>query len=557
MRLRRTAFFALLLGVGFSVRAQSGPADRVVQLPPLIVEEARENSGRPWQYLAFPGVEILSRCSGGTTADFARGYLRVTNLIQLIAPAEFQASDSMPSLLLLYNQDQAPQLPAEIVAEMNRLDPESGLARGVRYSLLPNLTLRDRDFSATYSILNERSFEGSGLRLTPENLRARLEERLPALPRWFVEGVMRLYPAIRFDPASITLSPATWVNAVETRAILRDRDRPRALLGLAELFREHTAVEAPAESVAYPFKSQAALFVRWALDGKKRSRRDALMKFVARASESPATEAMFQECFDLDYADARDRLSDYLATAVANDLTLKPSTPLPKPRLAVRPANSAEVARLKGDWERLTITYVREHFPMLVTPYFTQARRTQMRAYDTGERDPRLLAVIGLTACDMADDAAARPFLEAATQAGVARPRVYFETARLRLAEVMTRLETDAARFSLAQTDEVLQPLQSARPLTPAAPAAYDLAARVLLRSARAPTPDELAWLSEGPRLFPQSVVLTYRVAALLTRHGTKADAAALIDGALARAAEPSTRAPFEQLRTELAQRKE
>jgi hypothetical protein len=51
-----------------------------------------------------------------------------------------------------------------------------------------------------------------------------------------------------------------------------------------------------------------------------------------------------------------------------------------------------------GDFVRChsVLKVVKAQFPALTQKYLEQARRTLMRAYDRGSRDPRLLAVIGL-----------------------------------------------------------------------------------------------------------------------------------------------------------------
>lgn len=540
------------------LRASSAPpqpdlTDRIVRLPPLVVAESRDTKSRPWRYAEIPGFEILSRCTDGTTADFVRGFHRATWLLQALVPPQLLVKMSAPSAVLLYNRESAQQLPPELVSEMIRENVPGMEPVRLRVDVLPNLSLRDYDYSATYSLIDERDFDGYRMRLTPENLRERLEQRAPALPRWFVEGMVALYRSADFSYETVSLPAVYWVTPQETKALQADREHPRSLLALSELFRERTAVEARAfDTLASPWRTQSALFIRWALDGRKKSRREALWRFAARTAETPATEDIFQECFGLDYADAQDRLSDYLPSAVRDDIMLVPPTALPRLKLDLRLATVADVARIKGDWERLSVNYVRDRYPMLTEKYSTQARRTFTAAYEQGERDPRLLAVIGLNACDAHRDDEARPFLEAAVQAGVVRPRAYFELARIRYVELLAHVTSPDARFSTSQAEEVLQPLRLALDQSPPEPAAYDLLMHVLVQADRRSSPEELAVITEGARLFSRSSLIGIQAVKLLARAGARFEADAIIARALALPLDSATRKAFEQLRASL-----
>src|SRR5690606_17013148 len=118
-------------------------------------------------------------------------------------------------------------------------------------------------------------------------------------------------------------------------------------------------------------------------------------------------------------------------------------------------------ARIRGDWERQQISFVRQRFPEMVEAYVEQARRTLRRAYDRGERDPQLMAVLGLTEKDAGNPALARGFLEAAVREKAVRPRANFELALMRFKE----LAEFAAERKLDpnEVQSVLQPLLAAR----------------------------------------------------------------------------------------------
>ncbi len=546
---------ALCATVGL-LAAVARAQDRVVQLPPLIVEESRKDKDdHPWRYAEAPGFEVLSRCGDSSAGDFARGFSRINWLVTALVPESLLTQLSAPQLLLLCTSEQVRELPREIAASAQRPRPGEDTPNRARIDVLPNLTLRDEDFIATYSIIHERLFNGDSMKLTPETFRERLEQRTPALPRWFIEGVMRLYQSSHTDRTEFTLNPAFWVTFDETKALRNEPDHARSIMALGEMFRARTAAEAGApDTLAAPWHAQSALFIRWALDGgKKKSRRDALWRFVARSAESGATEELFQQCFGLDYADAQERLSDYLPTAAKNSLTLAPLTPQPKLKVAFRNATPAEIARIKGDWERLSVTYVRSAYPSAATNYLEQSRLTLTHATDRGERDPRLLAVLALSYCDNNQYTDALPLLESAATAEVKRPRIYFELARLRYLTLSQDLPKADSRFNDIQTASILDPLRTARALTPPSTTAYDLAARTLLRAERSPTAEDIAWIAEGARLFPQNVVLNLQAAAVHLRFGAMPETEEFINHGLSLDLDASSRRAFEQLRTKLA----
>src|SRR5207253_1282009 len=111
-------------------------------------------------------------------------------------------------------------------------------------------------------------------------------------------------------------------------------------------------------------------------------------------------------------SDMRDTLSDYLSPAIRERIDLTSQAAMAdQPRPKFRRATDLEIARIRGDWERLEIGYVRKKSSWLVDKYIGQAKATFAHAYDHGERDPRLLAGMGLTEMETGNPTGALPFL--------------------------------------------------------------------------------------------------------------------------------------------------
>ncbi len=189
--------------------------------------------------------------------------------------------------------------------------------------------------------------------------------------------------------------------------------------------------------------------------------------------------------------------------------------------------------------------------PQVREPYIAQARRTLRRAYLAGDRDPRLLATMGLCEIEAGNDAGAREFLEPAVAGGVVRPRAYYELARLRFAE-LTRDAPAATRFSFTQLAPVFQPLQRAITQSPPLPEVFTLLGEAWARCEIAPHGPEFAELELGTKYFARQPTVALALATALARHGKKSEAAAALDTSAGHPADEQTLAAIARLRAEL-----
>ncbi len=550
-RLRQAVALAFVLA-GPVLAAADAPAGRVVDLPPLTVSEPL--NGPPWRYLEAPGFEVLSRSSDEATQHLVREMHRLNEYLRVMLPDELQARPAVPSIVVIYSEETKPVVSQEVVAELlaGQVGKKRNAEKNVRYRSMPNMQLNDKDAMAFFFILEEKNFTNSRLVLTPDFVRNVIEKRRPSPPPWFIEGILGLYDTADFTQSPVVFTALPWLTPAETKKLKQDADYPRALLSMPELF---SAARPPRgqdpEQYRQLRRAQAVLFIRWALDGD-RARSEALWKYVVRASAGPAGEEVFQECFGLGYVDVQERLGDYLTLAVDQPMKLTPAAGTPLPPLVPRLATDLEIARIKGDWERLEIGYVGTRYPQLTEKYVEQARRTLRRAYDKGERDPRLLAVLGLCECDAGNDALARPFLEAAVRGGVLRPRADYELARLRYAEAQTAPAAPGGRFSGAQATAVLESLADASRQPPPLLEIYALAGEVWSRSNVALSRLNLSVLEQGIAYFPRNPQLVYQAAWLNARQGFKAEAEALIERGLKAEPDPASQSYFELLRSAL-----
>ena len=418
---------------------------------------------------------------------------------------------------------------------------------GLRF--LPNLRLDDRDMMAVFSFVNERDFRRENIIAAPEYVRSRLIRRTPTLPEWLIEGISRLYVQSNFRVAPITMQPTAWLSPEDTEGLQRDPESRRVMIPVSELFATDalsTAENQNATRVS-AWQAQAALFIRWALDPANAPAAESLWKFARRVSQEPASDSVFRECFGFGYADLQDRLSDYLPTAVRRPARIVPGKLPPLPRFEIKPATPAQIARLRGEWERLEIPFVRTRHAEFLPKYIEQARTTLRRAVGRGERDPRLFAALGLCELDAGDAAAARPYLEQAAAANVVRPRVYYEIARLRWVE-LNRDKPDNTGYTVAELEPVLEPLRVAAAQSPALPEVYMLMAEAWLRCRDRVRASDLPALHAATPLFRRIPGFSFRVALLHLREGQRAEAAQLLTIGAEFAADPAVRSHYQQI---------
>ncbi|MEY4940800.1 MAG: hypothetical protein RIQ93_2535 [Verrucomicrobiota bacterium] len=535
------------------------PVGPVIELPPMIV--AGSAKGPPWLYAQTNVGEFLSRCSASTTRQFIETRQRLVHVLQILVPEEFFVRMDVPGVTILDAQGRSASNDA-VVQEMMKQEgrgnrppdfnpAEGGRGRGgarPRVQFLPNLRLEDRDTTALFAFLDENNFDGSRLFLSPDFVRFLLARRTPMLPPWLIEGIMAIYVQANMAGDPIVIRPFEWLSVAESQGLERDPERPRTLFAMPDLFKPDTwrASEEDGRRIKV-WQGQAALFFRWALDPRNAGARDAFWKFARRASEEAVTEVMFEECFGFGYSEMRDRLSDYLPLAVKNPLRI-PRGKLPRlPRIEVNPAKPAQIARLRGEWERMEIPFVKARHPEFVSRYTDQARRTLHRGLEQGEADPRVVSSLALCELDAGNEQEARPLLERAVAAQVARPRVYYELARLRYLELTTGQPAER-RYSPQEIEPVVSLLRIPLKQQPPLPENYLMLAQTWLFCTGAPPAEDFATLQQGTNLFLWRPILAHRVALLNLAHGRIAEARAILAESMQRTNDPAVRSSLAEM---------
>lgn len=565
-RSRRLCCALVALAAAFPLRsAESAP----VALPPFFVEEIAK--GPPWRYASAMGYEILSRCDERTTRRVIEAHHRLHQLLEEILPPSLQLTWTVPRTLILYPEELQPKASREVIEKMLRdktpapsvdLDLPGGrrMAMGTppgrRMSFLPNMRLTDRDGMAVFMIVRSDDFDPDKLSLTYDYIAMLVANRVPGLPVWFVSGFLDMYREMESDGGELQAKPLVWISEEYTDVLKADPAKAPPVLDLATFLRTPRP-SGPGDDAIPPIKywqAQAALFVRWGLVSGDRKRREAFWKFVEQCSLRAPTDDMFRSCFGLDYATAQPQLAAYLPNAVWVKPVFAPKKFARLDRFPIPLATDAQVARIKGDLERLEVPFVKNISPDLVPRYLEQARKTLRRGFERAPTDAQLLAVMGLCELEAGDPIAARDYLERGMEHGRMRPRALYELARLRLDALRSVGEGENGKLSVSQLAEVLKPLFAARESQPALYETYELIGEAWAASSAAATRKHLAVLDEGVRLFPRRVQLMLIAAELYARYGFKAEADNLLEVAGLLATSDEMKTKVGALRTKLGQ---
>ena len=297
-----------------------------------------------------------------------------------------------------------------------------------------------------------------------------------------------------------------------------------------------------------------ALFARWGLYAEEGKHHDAFWRFAVAACERPVDEAMFREHFGMSYAEARNEWGWFLPITIG-ERAARPIKPLVPPKIVFRPASEAEVARVRGDWERGEATLLANRFPDIAAKYSAKASRTLRTAHAHDASDWRLTEVLALLEFEQGDNTAALRLLEESTAAGQGRPRAWFTLAHLRLLNLNARL---GAKAALPREDAmtVLLPLEQALRQEPAMAVAFELAAELWRRAPELPAEEMLRHLQEGQRRFPRQTRLTLASFRTCLERGQRDAALDLLDRAIPLTTDATLREGLEKTARALRQAK-
>ena len=536
-----------------------GTEDKPLELPKYTVTSER---GLPppelWHYARIEGFEILSSARERATRKLAGDFQNFAHAVDLVWPGLRQANGVSAGLIICGQSLQFETFlpgtarPREQVTVSYHAEERAAIVLDVQNRLL-NRRTEDAASPAPVTEADAAPAASANVGLTVdtyqqlyrEYIRFVLARQRTPPPPWLAEGVAQLLMNLHLTDTEISVGrvedPAAADGENASGNAFNAALAKRGLLPIGEMLAAHREGDTEPSQLDQIWTKQCYAFVHWGLYGDFGKHQKEFFSFLQRLNREPLTEAMFKECFRQDYAQMLQSLRIHIESTrfkfagVRADKGTKIPWP---PAVELRDATQAEVGRLQGN-------------ALYLAGRPAEARDALLTAYLRGERDPALLAALGVAEANGGDVAKARKLLEAAATAHVVQPRASVELARLRLAEARAHPET-GERISIRQTAAVLDPLFIARSQPPSLPEVYELVAETWNASAASPNPGQLAVLDEGVRLDVRNAPLVYADAALKAKIGQTAEAESLIRLGLRVTTDVGLRAKFESLQASL-----
>lgn len=566
------------LFAGSMLWAGESPADPVVELPKFVVTDARElPPPEAWRYTEIPGFEVLTNASDRSTQRLLKDFLLFKQALGYVFPVRTRTA--VPTTLILCGRG----------AKFDAFVPDGKATTDTGRA---SLFLKGRDQSAIVIDFEARAIEIGGAddtddvatgtdssrididhnkQLYREYVHYLLSQNEPRPPAWLEEGVAQIIMAMKFDATSIYFGQLEDPNTISAEAALvasrnaavaaddpdavplpgapaEDRDfnaalHRKALVPMDQFFAvTHDSPEAINPLGNNRWAKQAYAFVHLCIYGENGRYQKSFGQFLSRLGREPVSEAVFKDCFKMSYQEMLLTLRGYIDFTVYKSIEFnaKKGQRMPEPPpVVLRDATQSEVGRIKGE-------------ALVLAGHPASARTELIAPFIRGERDPRLLAALGLYEHSGGQDERARKFLDAAAAAKVVRPGAYLQIARFRYADALAAPAAAGGRLSAEQAKGVFAPLLVARTQPPPSPEVYELLADTWLHSAAKPQRNDIGLLAEGVQIFPGRLRLVYATASLSRDAGLADTARSLIEYGLSVAPDAKTRGLFEQLQTSL-----
>ncbi|HUR59669.1 MAG TPA: hypothetical protein VM029_18260 [Opitutaceae bacterium] len=539
-------------------RSSAADPSAIIELPQYVVTDRRElPPAEPWRYSRLGSIEVISSVSKRTTEHLLRDFQQFRQALDLVWPDAQRSANRLDTLIVCDQPARFRVFAPDDLAAAGKVtlvlrSPDRAMLvfdLGTKV-IAPGLVPDAGGYDTSEPVVSGRLGD-SYRQLYRAYLRLIVSSARPRPPAWYEEGVAQLLMAMRTTSRDVVvgqLDRSDEIFEVDGRpAPLQDLDfnavlsRSRVIPFGEFLAVDHDAPEAN-NATGSVWAKQAYAFVHWGLYGDLGKHQKAFVTFIARLAREPLSEDLFKRTFGQSYREMTLTLVVYARSTnyrIAG-VEAEKGTKLPSVGpVEVRDATEAEASRIRGE-------------ALFLAGKPALAHETMSLPFRRGDRDPDLVAALGLLQVDRGETATARSLLELAASARTTRTRALIELAKLRLAEARAKPAAAPDRFNPAQVAAVLQPLFAARQQSGRTPELYETIAAAWENSAATPEPGHLAVLDEAATLFPRNTDLIHRIAALKLGIGQTGDAAALIDLGLRHAVDAEARTRLVALKSQL-----
>ncbi|MEY2878153.1 MAG: hypothetical protein RLZZ15_533, partial [Verrucomicrobiota bacterium] len=378
VRRRRFAAMFSLAAVSLFAAEPAPLAPGIVELPKFEVTDSRVlPPPEKWHYASIPGFEILSNTSERETKRFVNDFLLLQSAIGELMPGLSKVNVAVPTSLILCGRGNSfnrfmPADRGDDLYNTNALffdDPERG-------AIVIDFALGELRLDGD-NVLESDPYRGFYKEYFRHLIRTQMGGKPPL---WFEEGLVAMFSAIDFNKKWVTFGQIGDGFGGGKDSDFTHLLAQHALMPLPEMFSRTTV------TTDHYWSAQCYAFVHMCLYGRNQKFQKGFLQFLTKLGPDGPTEELFKECFKKSYKDMVLELRGYLGFTDHKyiQLTAKKGQALPDPPpFTLRAATEAESGRLVGGALRLGGHGPEAHLA-LIAPYIR------------GERDPQLLAALGL-----------------------------------------------------------------------------------------------------------------------------------------------------------------
>jgi hypothetical protein len=505
------AICAASLNTASAAPKNDAPTGPTIELPKFEVKELPvvPDMEAGWRYAEIPGFEILAQCNDKATQDFAQAIALNQQILEIVFPVLNRVRAPKVAILLIRTESLWKQISGSAYNDCKVfLSDASGQIRTLaiyepQLGRL-GLTIKTIRHESQSGEVRDERFAAQNVPMALYT-QIRLQQLKPRLPAWVEIGLIRLMYEIYPDRKEFTFASGTSLVAEGHIPPMRELlTTPNGAITLNDIV---TSTDDTSEETIrkQSLTGHAFAFTLWGLYGEGKIWRKGFLQFVVDTAKQDADyEAAAQHAFGMSLKDINFRIKGWENNTRHEqlDYTAKKGEELKTSPITIRDATDAEIGRIKGEAYR---------FASLLP----EAKMATYAPYIRGERDPQLLASLGLVelALSKAKDGHAKPerarkLLEAAYAAKTVNAEACLTLAQLRfetLRHDQAMAKGPNAKLTAQQASSIVDAIFAARLLPPSNPGVYDLFADVIDYSAITPDRAQLSMLTEGARLFPSA----------------------------------------------------
>lgn len=319
--------------------------------PPTRLEAFRVE-GTNWQYGRFGEIEVLAQTSRALSRRVVRSLVRGT----AIFPSFMLPDHHWPTKLILLDGEQTQEgRPAPMTVEPANLR-YWGPGDVITGQGVENLS-DERCHAMAINYSGQQPFEVLGARG-----RYLLRRQQPRFPDWVIEGLLGeagCFVRVIGIPhsESVRLPKVSWPDPAVEPGVYPEE--AIALPAFEVMFDPARNAATMADGEAKKFKFQAAVFARWSLYGPVTNgrNRNGYWVFAELARRQGVSEALFRECYGMDWAQACAEMRAYLKPRNLGIIEVRmPHVMRDVPEvhaMEFREATPEQVRRILGEFNRL------------------------------------------------------------------------------------------------------------------------------------------------------------------------------------------------------------